>query len=971
MTHPNARRILQGLALIALLITLLPAIGNAQEATLTGTVRDTTGGVLPGVTVTALHEATGNTFLAVTDEIGGFRLLIRTGGYRVTVELPGFATIVRSVNLLLGQTAVVNLELAPSTVQESVTVTGEAPLLETTSSSLGGNIDPVQMQELPLNGRNWMDLAMLAPGSRQNASGGAPLLRQGMSQINIDGQQVTNNYIGLGNDQPRFSRDSIAEFELLTNRFDATQGRSAGMIANAITKSGTNQFSGSVAGYFRDDSFNAADHVQKVVLPYSNKQVSTTFGGPIKRDRLHFFVNYELEREPQVLVYSATGALSVFNMNIPAPRKQYAWGAKGDLQLSTNLRVSARSNGYEQNYFAGGGATAHPSTAAWQQRFTKQTFGTMTWVVNNRMVNVVRGGYSTFHRNNGPLTLTNGGKNPWMSTLHDGAPMRVTFRGYSVGTVAQHHNQDLTSVRDDLSLSFAKGGRHDIRLGGEYIYNLANLIGCGSICSPRIIAQNGAPTSVNLQAAFPVWDNAATWNLNLIAPLAQRYETTLTNSPGFYRDNPQHNFAGWLQDDWMLSSKLTLNLGVRYDMMTGIGTDLNLPPFLPGEHANDINNIAPRLGFAYAMNDRTVLRGGYGMFYAQGTADEVHQTKLFIIGVAPTNSYDGRPDWPTNPWNGPEPTFDQVMANACDLTNNRAGCLRRQFLPEINAPFFDMSYSHQASIGMQRQMGTAMAFESNVVYTGGRFEEYSENINLTYNPATGANYPSTDVARRAFPLFGPVQMAMRGGKSNYVGWENSLTKRLTDRWQTTITYTLGQMKDSKGAPHDWSVASGKLTREELTFPLAPDVGDEYGLAATDQRHRAVFSGIYEAPLGIQLSGVYFYGSGERFSTSYGGDLRDQVAGTELGRLRPNGTIVPRNQLVGDPIHRVDMRLQKRFRFFNRASADGMLELFNVLNHANYGSYTTQESSSSYGQPVFSSNISYQPRVLQLGFRVQF
>ena len=180
------------------------------------------------------------------------------------------------------------------------------------------------------------------------------------------------------------------------------------------------------------------------------------------------------------------------------------------------------------------------------------------------------------------------------------------------------------------------------------------------------------------------------------------------------------------------------------------------------------------------------------------------------------------------------------------------------------------------------------------------------------------------------------------------------------------------MKDSKGAPHNWSVASGKLTREEIGFPLAPDVGDEYGIATTNQRHRAVFSGIYEAPLGFQISGVYFYGSGQRFSTSYGGDLRDQVAGSELGRLRPDGTIVPRNSLVGKPIHRVDMRLQKRFRFLGRMSADGMVELFNVFNHANYGSYTTQETAgASYGQPVFSSNISYQPRVVQLGFRFTF
>jgi carboxypeptidase family protein len=296
--------------------------------------------------------------VAVTDSVGAFRLPVRTGTYRLTVELPGFATVVRSVNLLLGQIAAIDLQLSPSTVQESVTVTGEAPLIDTQSSVLAGNIDPKQMQELPINGRNWMDLAMLAPGSRQNQSSGVPLLRQGYSQINIDGQQVTNNYIGIGDDQPRFSRDSIAEFEVITNRFDATQGRSAGMIANAITKSGTNAFSGAVGGYFRDAKLNAADKVQNVVLPYQNQQISTTFGGPIIKDRVHFFANYEYEREPQVLVFAANGALSAFNMNIPAPRTQYIWGLKGDIQFSPKNRLSIRGNGYDQEYLSGGGATS-------------------------------------------------------------------------------------------------------------------------------------------------------------------------------------------------------------------------------------------------------------------------------------------------------------------------------------------------------------------------------------------------------------------------------------------------------------------------------------------------------------------------------------------------------------------------------------------------------------------------------------
>src|SRR5436189_3684832 len=200
--HPTAKEVclVRRLLLIAMLL-FIPSASFAQDATLTGTVKDTSGGVLPGVTVTALHEATGNTFVAVTDNVGAFRLPVRTGSYRLTVELAGFATIVRSVNLLLGQIAAIDLQLSPSTVQESVTVTGEAPLIDTQSSVLAGNIDPKQMQELPINGRNWMDLAMLAPGSRQNQSSGVPLLRQGYSQINIDGQQVTNNYIVICDDQ--------------------------------------------------------------------------------------------------------------------------------------------------------------------------------------------------------------------------------------------------------------------------------------------------------------------------------------------------------------------------------------------------------------------------------------------------------------------------------------------------------------------------------------------------------------------------------------------------------------------------------------------------------------------------------------------------------------------------------------------------------------------------------------------------
>jgi hypothetical protein len=179
-------------------ILALPVAGYAQEAVLTGTVSDSTGGVLPGVTVVAVLEATGNRFEAVTDEAGIYRIPVRVGVYTVSAELQGFATQTRTgLQLLVGQTATINMQMGPSTVQETVTVTAEAPLLNVSTSAIGGNVDPNQVQELPVNGRNWMALALLAPGSRTSSTNAASPLpdRNGGEvreyQTNLDGMQVT------------------------------------------------------------------------------------------------------------------------------------------------------------------------------------------------------------------------------------------------------------------------------------------------------------------------------------------------------------------------------------------------------------------------------------------------------------------------------------------------------------------------------------------------------------------------------------------------------------------------------------------------------------------------------------------------------------------------------------------------------------------------------------------------------------
>jgi hypothetical protein len=156
----------------------------------------------------------------------------------------------------------------------------------------------------------------------------------------------------------------------------------------------------------------------------------------------------------------------------------------------------------------------------------------------------------------------------------------------------------------------------------------------------------------------------------------------------------------------------------------------------------------------------------------------------------------------------------------------------------------------------------------------------------------------------------------------------------------------------------------------VTFPVAPDLGGEYSLAQNDQRHRVVLNGIWQLKYGFQASGLYFYGSGSRYPTSYGTDLRD-LGGIGANRLRPNGTIVARNNFVGEPLHRVDVRVQRKFTVNQRTTIEGIAEMFNVFNHVNYGSYTTQEVSPLYGKPSSNPAVAYQPRMAQLGFRVTF
>ncbi len=521
------------------------------------------------------------------------------------------------------------------------------------------------------------------------------------------------------------------------------------------------------------------------------------------------------------------------------------------------------------------------------------------------------------------------------------------------------------SIRDDLTHSYTLSGRHDFKLGGEYTHFTEDVVYCSASCSGAIDA-TGGPVPANIQDLFPVWNDPTTWNLAALSPITVKFQQAVGT---FHFYVPRHILGTWAQDDWTVTRQLTLNLGLRYDLQTNAyGNKISIPPFVPSR-PNDKNNVVPRVGFAYTPAERTVVRGGWGKYFSEVDGSNTLFLQAASLQLVPSTLNDGRRDFAANPYNGPKLTYDQVLQRTCSVSPGPS-CVRRD-LPASIRMDVQLPYSYQTTIGVQQQLGTTMSVTADYAYIALHgLPDYRRNVNVSFNPATGANYPFTDITRRPFPDWGIVGMTSSIGRTNDHALQTAFTKRFSARWQASATYTLSRKLSATAQPSAASSDGTRLILTPLPFSPAPDFGGEYGLSVGDQRHRAVVNGIWDLPYAFQLSGLYFYGSGERYATTYSADLR--VSGNDRDfRLRPNGTIVPRNDFVGRPLHRMDARLQRKFRVTTRVAVEGILEVFNLFNHQNYGSYVTVEGAQNYGAPSAVLNTAYQPRQMQLGFRTTF
>jgi hypothetical protein len=437
------------------LVVSSATIARAQDVTIAGSVVDESKGVLPGATVTATAAGTGRTFAGVTDERGEYRLAgLSAGRYRVQADMPGFGSAaVPDVELLVGQNVTLPFTLKLATLTDTVTVTTEAPLVDTMQARVAGNVDRRQMEQLPIAGRNWQQLTSMVKGITANTITSRPgVSRDAAFSLNLDGQDITQNASTSGFGQPGISRDAIAEFQVITNLFDVTMGRSTGIQVQAITRSGTNSFTGSTYAYVRDDALNAADAFAKRALPYANQQVGGTLGGPVAQDRIHFFVSYEDEQEPNTTVYTVN-ALAGQRFERATDRTSRTALGRVDYQHGSADHLTVRSGAWRD---LSNTVSGHPSRETERQLDSNYTSAAWTHASGSR-VHELKVNYFHYHWLVEPLSVL-------------GTTPNYSFPGLALGGPSnqpQNWFEDFVTTRYDLTMQHGRHATTKMALSGR------------------------------------------------------------------------------------------------------------------------------------------------------------------------------------------------------------------------------------------------------------------------------------------------------------------------------------------------------------------------------------------------------------------------------------------------------------------------------------------------------------------------
>jgi outer membrane receptor protein involved in Fe transport len=958
--------------------------GNAfaqatASGTIQGTVVDASQAVVVGADVLVTNKATGDKRTTVTNGVGNYRFdLMQAGSYTVKITKEGFAAVVQNVDLLVGATVTANATLNPGATTEIVEVTGAAPLVDTNKTSVSTNVTPTEVEQLPMIGRDVANLAYLAPGVKAADSYDPTKNRYAILSVNGgDGRNVNVTVNGIDNkDQTvggpvmQLPLEAVQEFQISTQRFSAENGRSQGAAVNMITKQGTNVYHGSIVGYFRDSALDTDEMIpdgtggQTPAHPdYSRQQFGGSIGGPFKKDKVFGFFGIERERENQGLAETGT-SLSELQLAAanglaaqPAaviPRPFYETRYNGRLDWTINSKNSAyvsynsQGNNSLNDQSDGTGDLTNGN-------FTVNHMLLMNFSLNsllsNTTVNTFTAGYQYWNN---------------LIASNISAPL-VTFPSASFGTntnVPQQSYQRKWQFRDDLSKTV---GKHTLKAGVDFIHTPVQG-GMFEYSSTLEIDFTADPSEIlNNPTLFPQ---------KFSTPGAVGSMTIANGDPYFLVSTKQLGL--YFQDDWKVSPRLTLNLGIRWDKdYNYLGTSdipksrtyqelvaINSPitnPYVSKIPQGDSKDFSPRFGFAWDPTGKGthVFRGGFGMYYGnvfqniplfmeQMSNPTVFQTVLSLS--SPTDIVTGT-GIPLGQWRYGVSPMPVIPAPSSQLAPGSVG---RLIDPNYRNPV-----TEEFNFGYTWSLTRNSVIEAEYTHVLSLHENKTINIDQRV-PVNGVC--CTAPLNAAFaaanqPVLASVRNEESVGRSRYDGLNISYKRRMSERLSLDVNYTLARA---------YSYASGSTSFRNYpmlsTNFLAPW---DWGPMPNDERHHITISGLFSLPKGLQLAPILQAGSARPYAVTNSSNTLNTGGGTGIAVVVPTSdptnyfafagnnagaqncfyglhgvsqscTIAQFDPLRGDPFFQLDMRLSKNIKIKERMNLQLVAQAFNLTNRANYG-----------------------------------
>ena len=936
----------------------LNAQGTVTSASITGRVLDTTGASLPLAGVVAVAVATNQKYSVSVDHQGRFRIpFLPVGEYTITAQANGFGTTTRRVQLTVGAAFDLTLQLGVGSQQTSISVSAGAPVIEENRSQISETVLQTEVNNLPYNGRNYLDLALLAPGvsptntaSVQTFAETSPVIGQGYSinsQRNfsnsfvVDGLSANDDAAGLAGNS--YGLDVIREFQVVTSGGQAEFGRAMGGYFNIVTRSGTNDMHGTIYGFLRNQRLNAQNALSQSKLPLTQGQYGASLSGPVRKDRTFLFGNYEARRlnTDGVITINPTQAAAI-NVRLNAigfvgPRLSVGPGAatlypttvhtdnafiRGDHRFSDSDQLNIRYSYYRLDAINARGAGA----------LADVSFGTPVRDTNHTVAlsNVATLSPRTFNETRGQFTYDN--LNAPSNTQNSPAVTIsgvATFGRFSSSPTARLNH--LYEVVDNLVM---QRGAHTLKTGVDFLFN------DDTITFPMSIA--GSYTFPSLAAFLASGAGYSSYAQNFGTPFIQQ-------------NNP--NLGLYVQDEWKANSSLTINLGLRYDLQ-----------FLKTINT-DTNNVSPRVGFAWSpFADRgMVVRGSFGLFYdrvplralanallSAGNTTDPTQGRLLQYSYIPTDTG--------------APVFPNVSAMPNPGSKISYALMNRNI---------QNAYSEQASLGVEQQI-----FRQGTL---GISYQHSRGLHLLSSYNTNINLDGT----RPDNSRGNVKPYDSRFDSYYDGLAVSFVERPVTWGSARISYT-------------WSKAINNVGEFFFSSPINNfDFNVDRGRSDDDQRHRVVFDASVNSPTsrangvvdhithGWRLGGILQYYSRLPFNITTGGQTKQQTTqrpcavgysltaagGTNSCTEGVKGAVIGRNMGIGFDFFNLNTRLSRTFALTDRFKVEGIAEAFNVLNHRNdmipngtwgTGTYPSTPNAS-FGQATAVGD----PRSIQLAARISF